>query len=126
LKSSAAIAGVSRVTTKTCRHTYWCARLASLDRGEPVSLDTVRRELGHGDEALVRSIYGHLGTIRHRAPVVEYRTGQHLEVLGDKLPRLKARAVAQGKSFGTTTDTAHRCDLAPSVVDEVAKSHEGM
>jgi hypothetical protein len=35
------------VRTKTFRHTWCSARLQSLDKGAPVSTDTVRREMGH-------------------------------------------------------------------------------
>lgn len=67
------------------RHTYCAARLQTLDRGAPVGEFTVGRELGHGGAALVRRVYGHLGQVRHRAEVVEYRVEQHAEVLGDRL-----------------------------------------
>jgi integrase len=65
--------------TKAFRHTYCAARLQTLDQGAPVSTYTVARELGHESEAMVRKVYAHLGTIRHRSEVVEYRVGQHLE-----------------------------------------------
>ena len=45
-------------------------------------------ELGHGSEEMVRRVYAHLGTSRHRAEVVEYRIEQHFERLGDQLRRL--------------------------------------
>jgi len=63
------------------RHTYCAARLQTLDRGAPVSEFTVARELGHGGEAMVRRVYGHLGQVRHRAEHVEY----HIEAFQDKL-----------------------------------------
>ena len=37
---------------------------------------TVSRELGHGSEEMVRRVYSHLGTVRHRSEVVEYRVEQ--------------------------------------------------
>jgi integrase len=55
------------------RHTYVATRLQTLDRGAPVSLYIVSRELGHGSEDMVRRVYAHLGTVRHRSEVVEYR-----------------------------------------------------
>ena len=55
------------------RHTYCAARLQTLDRGAPVSTYTVARELGHSSEAMVRRVYAHLGQVRHRSEVVEYR-----------------------------------------------------
>ena len=98
------------ITSKALRHTYCSARLQTLDRGEPVGLDTVRREMGHGDESLVRHIYGHLGTIRHRAPVVEYRVAQHLDLLGERLARVWARS---GGPVVTTADTTEGAPLSP-------------
>jgi len=77
--------GVKRVSV---RHTYCAARLQTLDRGAPVSLYTVSRELGHGSEEMVRRVYSHLGDVRHRAEVVEYRVEQHVDRLGDRLQRL--------------------------------------
>jgi integrase len=80
------------ITSKVLRHTYCSARLQTLDRGQPVPLDTIRREMGHSNEDLIRRVYGHLGDTRHRAEAVEYRVEQHAEVLGDRLRRLHARA----------------------------------
>jgi integrase len=70
------------------RHTYAATRLQTLDRGAPVSLYTVSRELGHGSEEMVRRVYAHLGSVRHRSEVVEYRVEQHFDRLGDQLIRL--------------------------------------
>ncbi len=52
-------------------HTYCAARLQTLDAGAPVRVYTVAKELGHGGDALVKRVYGHLGQQRHRAEVVE-------------------------------------------------------
>ena len=76
------------IRTKAFRHTHCAARLQTLDQGAPVSTYTVARDLGHESEAMVRKVYAHLGTIRHRSEVVEYRVEQHLERLGDRLQRL--------------------------------------
>ena len=73
------------IRTKRFRHTYCAARLQSLDHGAPVSEYTVAREMGHGGFELVKRVYGHLGTVRHRAEVVEYRAEQHRRLLGDRL-----------------------------------------
>ena len=80
------------IRTKVFRHTYCAARLQTLDSGAPVSLFTVARELGHGGDSLVRRVYGHLGEIRHRSPVVEYRIEQHLDRPGirERLAALRA------------------------------------
>jgi hypothetical protein len=53
-----------------------------------VSLYTVSRELGHGSEEMARRVYAHLGAVRHRSEVVDYRVEQHLEALKDRLGAL--------------------------------------
>lgn len=63
--------------TKMFRHTYCSARLQTLDGDAPVSPFTVVRELGHGSQKMVNDVYGHLGTVRHRSTVVEFRVEQH-------------------------------------------------
>jgi hypothetical protein len=42
----------------------------------------------------VEKVYGHLGTIRHRSEVVEYRVAQHEQALGDRLTALQRLAEA--------------------------------
>ena len=81
--------GAGELRSKAFRHSYCAARLQTLDRGAPVSLYTVSRELGHGSEEMVRHVYAHLGDVRHRSEVVEYRVEQHLDRLGDRLQRLR-------------------------------------
>ena len=76
------------IRSKMFRHTYCAARLQTLDHGEPVSPFTVGKELGHGGKSLVEQIYGHLGQVRHRADMVEYRIENHREVLADRLTTL--------------------------------------
>ena len=73
------------LTTRVFRHTWTAARLQTLDHGAPVSVYTVNRELGHGSEEMVRRVYAHLGAVRHRSEVVEFRIEQHLEALKDRL-----------------------------------------
>jgi integrase len=65
------------IRTKMFRHSYCAARLQTLDHGAPVGVYTVARELGHGSLAMVTKVYGHLGEVRHRSEVVEYRVEQH-------------------------------------------------
>ena len=76
------------IRSKQFRHTYASARLQTLDQGHPVSMYTVQREMGHGSDRLLKQVYAHLGTIRHRSDVVEYRVEQHREVLGERLRAL--------------------------------------
>jgi integrase len=78
------------IRTKMFRHTYCAARLQTLDAGAPVSIYTVSREVGHKSTAMVERIYGHLGTIRHRSEVLEYRVEQHEKTLADRLKVLRA------------------------------------
>lgn len=91
LDTVAARAGwkAGEIRAKMFRHTYCTARLQSLDQGAPVSPYTVGKELGHGGDALVRRIYGHLGTVRHRGEVVEYRVQQHRARLKERLADLR-------------------------------------
>ena len=76
------------ITPKMFRHTYCAARLQTLDRGAPVSPWTVAQEMGHGGRQLVDRVYGHLGQVRHRSEVVEFRVDQHREELGERLEAL--------------------------------------
>jgi integrase len=69
---------VREVNLYDFRHTYCAARLQTLDGDAPVSPYTVGQELGHGGDSLVKRVYGHLGTVRHRFAEVEYRVKQHL------------------------------------------------
>jgi integrase len=78
----------SSLRTKMFRHTYCAARLQTPDRGAPVSTYTVACVLGHSSEAMVRRVYAHLGEVRHRSEVVEYRAAQHLEHVGERLKKL--------------------------------------
>jgi hypothetical protein len=55
-----------------------------------VSPFTVAREMGHGRTRLVHQVYGHLGTVRHRSKVVEYRVAQHRTKLEERLKALRA------------------------------------
>ena len=76
------------IRTRLFRHTYCAARLQTLDHGAPVSVYTMSRELGHGSEDMVQRVYSHLGTVRHRSAMVEYRVEQHVDQLGDRLRAL--------------------------------------
>ena len=88
------------IRSKMFRHMYCAARLQSLDQGAWVSTYTVAREMGQGGEAMVRRVYGHLGRLRHRAEVVEYRVEQHAAKLGARLEAL--RGTGFGSTIGTT------------------------
>jgi integrase len=72
------------------RHTYCAARLQTLDHGQPISPWTVAREMGHGGRALVDRVYGHLGEIRHRSEVVEYRVEQSADSCDASAPDVQA------------------------------------
>jgi len=67
------------IRSRVFRHSYCAARLQTLDRGQPVALYTVSRELGHRGTTMVENVYAHLGDVRHRAEVVEFRVSQHLD-----------------------------------------------
>jgi len=73
------------IRTKVFRHTYVTTRLQTTDHGQPVAVWTVAREVGHSATDMIERVYGHLGQIRHRAAVVEYRVHQHRRVLRGRL-----------------------------------------
>jgi hypothetical protein len=64
----------------------------TLDGGAPISLYTVSRELGHTSQSMVLKLYSHLGTIRPRSEVVEYRAQQHKKTLAKRLEALNKGA----------------------------------
>jgi hypothetical protein len=76
------------------------ARLQTVDQGEPMSTNTVAGEMGHGGEAMVRTVYGYLGHVRHQAEAMEYRVEQHAAKLGARLEAL--RGVSLDTTIGTT------------------------
>ncbi len=61
----------------------------------------------------MRRVYGHLGQVRQRSDVVEYRVEQYAAKLGERLAALRAR------SFGTTIDTT-AVDSQPSRATAIA------
>lgn len=75
----------SEIRTKVFRHTYTSTRVQTLDHGQPVSLWTVARELGHSSTSMIERVYAHLAQSRHRADVVEFRTAQHRKILRGRL-----------------------------------------
>ena len=81
------------IRSKMFRHTYCSARLQTLDGGAPVSPFTVGKELGHGGTSMVEKVYSHLGQVRHRCDVVEYRLEHHREELGERLTALEESTV---------------------------------
>ncbi|HEX4628778.1 MAG TPA: hypothetical protein VH137_08315 [Gemmatimonadales bacterium] len=89
--------------SKAFRHTYTATRLQTLDRGAPVSVFTVSRELGHASTAMVERVYAHLGETRHRRDVVEYRIEPFADMLGERLTTLQA-------SENVTTELARRSE----------------
>jgi len=55
------------------RHTYCTVRLQTVDNEAPIAQSTVSKEMGHGSEAMVKRIYGHVPHDRPRLKYVEYR-----------------------------------------------------
>lgn len=90
--------------TRAMRHTYCSARLQTVERivrpgrdpSDPdawdyveVTRDRVAREMGHGGTTLVARVYGHAPRNPYRSDVVEYRTSNHREELGERLTALE-------------------------------------
>jgi hypothetical protein len=65
--------------------------MTSQDRvdGQLERAESLARRL-HGGEALVKRVYGHRGTVRHRSEVMEYRVEQYREELRPKLELLRS------------------------------------
>ena len=104
------------------RHTYCAARLQTLDRGALVSRYTVSRELGHGSEEMVRRVSAHLGEVRHRSDVVEFRVDQHLDRLGDRLqrfglagPSVTGKDIAEGALLETKSPAPTEVEAGRSI-----------
>ena len=72
------------------RHTYTAARLQTCDRGRPVAMYTVARELGHTGTDMLEDRYGHVHerTEAGGTEVVEFRAEHHEETLRDRLEAL--------------------------------------
>jgi len=96
----------TRIRTRIFRQTYCAARLQTLDRGQPVSLYTVSRELGHESEDMVRRVYARLGKVRHRVEAPEFRPDQWFVESGGQLCPREDRTRgypmgSQGLEFGS-------------------------
>ncbi len=109
------------IRSKAFRYSFTAARLQTLEGGAPVSPFTVSRELGHGSRAMVEEVYAHLGTIRHRSEVVEYRIEQHAVVLADRLAKFRFVTTsvttdpeARGNSKPRSRETATGSDVTTS------------
>lgn len=72
------------------RHTYTAARIQTLDRGQPIALYTVARELGHQSTGMIENRYGHLHERPDDPNVVSFRVAEHRKVLVDRLATLQA------------------------------------
>lgn len=83
------------VRAQRFRNTYIAARLQCLDHGAPISTYTVCREVGHAREDMVQEIYGHVGQVRHRSEVVEFRAAQHLDAIRDRFGPAVTRSLLQ-------------------------------
>ena len=70
---------------RNARHSYCAARLQTVEHGYPVAPFTVSRELGHTSLTMVEKVYSHLGKVRHRSEVVEFRVKNHAKELREKL-----------------------------------------
>jgi hypothetical protein len=64
---------------------------------------------------MVKRVYAHLDTIRHRSDVVELRVEQHLEALKDRLGVLR---------FGTTSGATESAE-AETEIPTASKSDRG-
>ena len=70
------------------RHTYTAARIQTLDRGAPVALYTVARELGHKSQTMIERRYGHMHDRAAGAEDVSFRIEAHRDIVADRLALL--------------------------------------
>ena len=61
------------------------ARLQTLDRWAPVSLEVIAGELGHASREMVERVYKQIGKVRHPSELVEFRWEQWFEERGGEL-----------------------------------------
>lgn len=78
-------AGIERITPHGLRHSYIAGRLQTLDRGAPVSVYTVAREVGHNSTVMIERVYGHIHdrTAAGGLEVVEFRMRPTRDTTGD-------------------------------------------
>jgi hypothetical protein len=67
---------------------WWALEMKALPA---VSVYTVQREMCHSTDTMLQKVYAHLGTIRHRSAVVEYRVEQHHGATGRAAHRPPSR-----------------------------------
>ena len=77
------------------RHTSAAQRIQTCDRGRPVALYTVARELGHKSTDMLEDRYAHLHdrVEEGSTEVVEFRVDQHKEALGAQGGALRSEDV---------------------------------
>ena len=78
-------AGIGRTRLQVFRHSYISTRVQTLDGGQPISLFTVAREVGHSGIALIEQRYGHLVHVPIRSDVVEYRLDHYANRVVDQV-----------------------------------------
>lgn len=76
------------VRSRMFRNAYIAARLQTVEGGAPVSIYAVAREVGHAGPDMIEAIYGHVGQVRHRSDVVEFRLDQHATAVKERFGRL--------------------------------------
>ena len=66
---------------------------------------------------MVRRVYSHLGQVRHRSEVVEFRIEQHLERLGNRLQRLGLQGPFVPGNVTAAEHSAETTSPAPTEVE---------
>jgi hypothetical protein len=87
LREKVQAACTAEAKNRTAKMAFTGKRAATM-AGQNAAVYTVTRELGHTSPAMVQRVYSHLGTVRHRSEVVEYRVEQHRKVLAERLKAL--------------------------------------
>jgi hypothetical protein len=71
--------------------------LALVDADQRGAVYTVSRELSHSSTGMVEAVYSHLGEVRPRGEVVEFRGEHFADILEERV-----RALRLGTTGGTT------------------------
>lgn len=67
-------AGIAKPRLHAFRHSYTAARIQTLEKGAPVHMWQVARELGHQSSSMIEDRYGHLARVTERSEVVVFKT----------------------------------------------------
>jgi integrase len=78
-----------KIRLQPCRNAFAAQRLQCLENGQPIAKYTVQREMGHSNTDTLDRIYAHLGQVRHRSELLEFRVEHYEKQIGKRLKALR-------------------------------------